>query len=155
MRKGKREHSEFYSAQSPFKAIEGVDTWPFMRLSPCSVWVLTRFYCKWDGKIKNRTNLSLTYKEIRDTMSGVVFLRSIWELIGYGFLDVRRFGRLERNASLYALSSRWRSLNDPEKCGDIENTLREIRNLQRERSVSGKRAQLSALRHRLLGRTNA
>lgn len=88
-------------------------------------------------------------------MSGVVFVRSIWELIGYGFLDVRRFGRLERNASLYALSDRWRSLNDPEKCGEIENTLREIRDLQRKRSVSCKRAQLSALRHRLLGRTNA
>jgi hypothetical protein len=85
-------------------------------------------------------------------MSGAVFMRSIWELIGFGFLDVTRFGRLERNASLYGFSDRWRSLNDPDKCGAIENTLREIKTLQREKSSPNKRARLAALRHQLLGR---
>ncbi len=71
----------------PFKIIEGVDTEPFVRLSPWAVWVLARFYCKWDGRIRNRTNLSLTYKEVRSAMSPAIFTRSIWECIAFGFLD--------------------------------------------------------------------
>ncbi|MBE3118440.1 MAG: hypothetical protein IMZ50_06775 [Candidatus Atribacteria bacterium] len=154
MKKGKREHHpQAYRPRPPFKIIEGVGTELFRRLSPWAVWTLARFYDKFTGK--NRANLSLTYKEVKDTMSSVVFIRSIWELVGFGFLDILRFGRLERNASLYALSDRWRSLDDPEKCEKIKSILEEIRELQRKRAVSYKRAQLNALRDRLLGRQHA
>jgi len=148
----KRRHEDFYSARAPFKIIEGVDTEPFVRLSPWAVWVLARFYIKWDGRTRNRGNLSVTYKEVGQTISSATFIRALWELVGFGFLDVARFGRLERNASLYALSDRWRGLSDPVKCGEIECTLEEIRKLQRERGSTSKRSQLAVLRHRLLGR---
>lgn len=155
MKKGRREHHpQAYRPRPPFKIIEGVDTEPFRHLSPWAVWILTRFYGKFTGK--NRANLSLTYKEVKDTMSGVVFVRSIWELVGFGFVDILRHGRLERNASFYALSDRWRSLfDDPQKCSEIELILEEIRKLQRENGVSCKRAKLNAIRDRLLRRHHA
>jgi len=154
VRINKREHHlRAYRPRPPFKIIEGVGTESFRHLSPYAVWVIARFYDKFNGK--NRANLSLTYKEVKDTMSGAIFVRSVWELVGFGFIDIIRFGRLERNASLYALSDRWRSLNDPGKCDEIESTLEEIRQLQRERAVSCKRSRLFALRNRLLGHRNA
>jgi hypothetical protein len=154
VKKSRREHHpQAYRPRPPFKIIEGADTEPFRRLSPWAVWTLSRFYGKFNGK--NRADLSLTYREVKDTMSSVVFIRSIWELVGFGFLNILRFGRLERNASLYALSDRWRSLDDPEKCDKIKSILEEIRELQRKRAVSCKRAQLNALRNRLLGLQHA
>lgn len=152
---GKRDRqSRFYRPQPPFKIIEGVDTEPFMRLSPQAVWILTRFYCKWDGQIRKRTDLSVTYGEVKDTMSTIIFIRAIWECIGFGFIDVFREGRLERNASIYGLSNRWRALNDRQKCDEIEVHLGQIRELQRDRTVKCKRPQLAALRGQLIGRTN-
>src|SRR4030042_2897960 len=86
-----------YQPKRPFKTIEGiaedVQGEAFRRLSPHSVWVLMRFYERFNGK--NRSNLELTYAEVKHAMSGVLFTRSIWQLIGFGFVDVRRFGRLE------------------------------------------------------------
>jgi len=143
-------HSLAYRPRPPFKIIEGIGTEPFRHLSPWAVWILAQFYSKFNGK--NRANLSLTYSETESTMSSLVFTRSIWEIVGFGFLDVKRFGRLERNASVYALSDRWRSLDSPQKCAEIEATLEKIRILQRETGVVGKRGQLCALRNRLLGR---
>ena len=76
-----------YQPTAPFKTVEGVGTEPFKRLSAYAVYVLVRFYEKFNGY--NRNELSLPYREIKKAMSGAVFSRSIWELIGYGFIDVQ------------------------------------------------------------------
>ena len=132
----------------PFRIIEGIGTEPFRRLSPWAVWILAQFYAKFTGR--NRSNLSVTYEEVEHTMSNLIFVRAVWELIGYGFIDVKRFGRLERNASLYTISDRWRGLDDPPKCDKIVAILEEIKMLQREKGVVGKRGRLCALRNKLL-----
>ena len=60
-------------------------------------------------------------------MSNTLFSRAIWELIGFGFIDARRFGRLEKNCSIYGLSNRWRRLNeDIKKLDEIERLLNKI-----------------------------
>ena len=150
MKKGRcNHHPTAYRPKPPFKIVEGLGTEPCARLSEFAVWVLSRFYAKFTGM--NRANLSLTYEEVKGNMSTTIFIRSIWELVGFGFIDIIRFGRLERNASLYALSDRWRSLvDDPKRMDQIAAILEEIKNLQRARSISCKRAKLAALRKRLL-----
>ena len=151
----KREHNAYYKPRPPFKIVEGVGTAPFKRLDPFAQFVLFRFYEKFTGR--NRFDLSLTYGEIHPSMSSGIFNRSIWQLIGFGFLDVRRWGRLERNASLYGLSDRWRRLceGDSEKQLDkIAATLTEVESLKRRKWEEGrkseKREHIAALRHSLL-----
>jgi hypothetical protein len=141
-----------YQPQRPFRTVEGIDQGPggepFRRLSPWGVWVLLRFYEKFNGH--NRANLSLPYREAKHVMSSLLFTRSLWELIGYGFIDPRRFGRLEANCSLYALSDRWRRLiDDPKKLDKIEATLRELKKVMREPGGVKKRMRVRVLRKSL------
>jgi hypothetical protein len=142
-----------YQPQRPFRTVEGIDAWeqgePFRRLSPWAVWIVMRLYEKFNGH--NRANLSLPYREAKPVMSSFVFIRSMWEAIGYGFVDSRRFGRLEANCSLYALSDRWRRLaKDPKKLDKVEATLRELGKVMREPGGIEKRMRVRALRSSLL-----
>lgn len=142
-----------YQPRRPFRTVEGIDQGPqgepFRRLSPSADWVLLRFYEKFNGR--NRSDLSLPYREVKHDMSSMVFTRSIWELIGYGFLDVQRFGRLEANCSLYSFSDRWRGLaNDPKKLDKAEATLRELKKVMRETGGLKKRMRVRELRNSLL-----
>jgi len=138
-----------HQPKRPFKAVEGIGTDVFNRLSRNAVFVLVKLYEKFNGY--NRYDLSLPYKEIENKMANVLFSRSIWELIGFGFVDVKRFGRLERNCSLYGLSNRWRKLNDqPEKLEQIQKLLSEIETLKRQKGDVKKRMAMFALRKKIL-----
>jgi len=150
-----RHERKAYRPRPPFKIIEGLGTPAFERLNPYAQWVLNKFYSRFDGR--NRSNLSLSYAEVSPVMSGVIFSRAIWELIGFGFLDVRRWGRLERNASLYGLSDRWRRFCEPgseTRLDKIAAQLQEVENLKRQKWPEGKKSEkrerIAALRHSLL-----
>jgi len=141
-----------YQPQKPFKTVEGVGTPGFNRLDPFAQWVLLKFYEKFTGF--NRSDLSLSYAEVRPAMSGAIFTRSLWQLIGFGFIDVRRWGRLERNCTLFSLSDRWRRFCEPdsEVCLDkIAGQLQKVEILKREKwpkdRKSEKRQRMAALRH--------
>jgi hypothetical protein len=143
-----------YRPRPPFKVIEGVGTPPFKKLDPFAQCVLVRFYEKFNGF--NRSDLSLTYGELRPIMSSLIFSRSIWQLIGFGFLDVIRSGRLERNVSLYGLSDRWRRFCEPSSEKELDRiaaTLTEIETLKRQKWEEGrkseKRDRIAAHRHTL------
>ncbi len=143
------ERKKAYRASIPFRTVEGIGTPPWDKLSPYSVWVHIEFYNKFNGY--NRYNLSLTYKEVQDKMSSLIFSRSIWQLIGFGFIDVRRFGRLERNCSLFGLSNRWRKLSEePEKLEQIEQLLNRIEYLKRQPGSQKKRMNMYELRKKIL-----
>jgi hypothetical protein len=134
--------------------VEGSGTSPFDRLSPEAVWVLHRLYSKFKGF--NRNNLSLTYDEVSQILGGRVYSRSLWQLIGFGFVDVERFGRLERTCTIFALSNRWRKWLDPSSqpgLDQIAAILKEIEDLKREKWPEGrkseKRQRITALRKSL------
>jgi hypothetical protein len=150
----RKRETKAYRPRPPFKIIEGVGTAPFKRLDPFAQYVLLRFYEKFNGH--NRSDLSLTYGEVSPIMSSTIFSRSIWQLIGFGFLDVRRWGRLERNASLYGLSDRWRRFCEPgseTQLDKIAAQLKEVENLKRQKWPEGKKSEkrerVAALRHSL------
>ena len=114
-----------------------------------AVFVLLKLYEKFKGF--NRYDLSLTYKEINSKMSNTLFSRSIWELLGFGFIDVRRFGGLERNCTIFCLSQRWRKLNDkPEKLDLIQGLLSEMEKLKRQPGSAKKRMKINELRKKVL-----
>jgi hypothetical protein len=143
-----------YRPQPPFGIVEGVGTPPFKRLSPFAVWVLVKFYEKFNGY--NRSDLSLSYSEVRPVMSTPIFNRAIWQLLSFGFVDVRKWGRLEKKATLFGLSDRWRRFNksDSEKELDkIAGQLQEIEILKRQKWPEGrkseKRERMTALRSSL------
>ena len=140
-----------HKPRPPFAIVEGAGTPPFNRLSPEAVWVLLKLYAKFKGK--NRSDLSLTYRETKDTMSARVRSRATWQLLGYGFIDVVRWGRLERNCTIFALTDRWHRFCAPEaepQLDKIGAILKEIQILQREKcevaSKSEKRQRIAALR---------
>jgi hypothetical protein len=143
--------STAYRPKPPFGIIEGIGTPPFNRLSPTAVWALNRFYSKFNGR--NRNNLSLSYGEAKKVMSSFVFTRSIWELLGFGFMDVQRFGRLEKNCSIFSISDRWRrwqTADSESHLDKIASILAEIQTLKREvwseDRKSEKRQRITALR---------
>jgi hypothetical protein len=150
--------SNAYRPHPPFAIVEGAGTPAFKCLSPTSVWVLLKFYEKFNGL--NRNNLSFTYDEASSTISERVYNRSLWELRAFGFLDVVRQGRLERICTIFALSDRWRRFKDPDDAKSqarllqIRETLKEIESLKREKWTderkSEKRQHMNALRRSLL-----
>ena len=119
-----------YKPKAPYAAVEGIESPAYEKLSPHAVWVLLEFYRKFNGY--NRNNLALSYKEVANKVSTGTFNKSIWELQGFGFLDTVRFGRLERNNSIYALSTRWKRLsNNPDKLDGIEKLLTRAEKVKR------------------------
>lgn len=138
-----------YKPKKPFWTIEGVGSEAWKRLDFGAVGLLMKFYEKFNGY--NRANLSVTYREVKNKVSSLVFTRWIWQLIGYGFLDVKRQGRLERKCSLYGLSDRWRRLSEqPKKLDEIEELLAKIEKLKRQRARPGKLDEIRALRHQII-----
>ncbi len=114
-----------------------------------AIGILMKFYEKFNGY--NRYNLSVTYKEVKDKMSSLIFTRFLWQCIGFGFLDRRRIGRLMRNCSLYGISNRWRKLSkEPEKLDDIERLLKKIDELKRMPGDLKKRMKINELRNQIL-----
>jgi len=139
-----------YRPRPPFAIVEGAGTDVWSLLGPAAVWVLLMFYKKFNGR--NRSNLSVTYREVKSFICERVFGRAIWQLIGFGFIDVKRWGRLERNCSLYGLSDRWRKLTGPtneDRRAKIGDRLKEIEKLKRERGGGEKRQRIAALRKSL------
>ena len=128
-----------YRPKPPFRSVEGIESLAWSKLSPHAVWVLMEFYGKFDGY--NRSNLTLSYSEVSTKMANGTFNKSIWELVGYGFIDVIRFGRLERNNSLYALTNRWKNLNaNSKKIKKVEKLLSRLERVKRintPKSLSG------------------
>ena len=137
-----KQKSTAYRPKPPFAIIEGIGTPAFNRLSPTSIWTLTKLYSKFNGY--NRANLSLTYREANNTMSSAIFTRSIWQLLAFGFIDVVRWGRLERNCSIFSISDRWRRWQAPDsetKLNKITTILSEIEHLRREKWPEGKKSE--------------
>ncbi len=142
-----------YRPKLPFKTVEGVGTLAWAKLDRGAVWVLMEFYGKFNGY--NRYDLSLTYKEVKNKISSLLFTRCLWQCIGFGFLDVRRFGCLERNCSLFGLSSRWRKLNDdPKTLEKIEKNLKEVDRLLQQPGSLEKRMKIYRLRNSVLNLGN-
>jgi len=144
-----KEKTTAYQPRQPFRTVEGIEGAAWEKLSRNAVFVLIEFYRKFNGY--NRYDLSLTYREVKNKMSNTLFSRAVWQLIGYGFIDVRRFGRLERNCSLFGLSNRWRKLSEnPEKLDAIEKLLEEVEDLKRQPGSLEKRMKIHKLRYKVL-----
>lgn len=145
----KQSSGNAYKPKKPFKTIEGVGTKPWMRLSRNAVYVLDRLYAKFNGY--NRDDLSLTYKEMKEKMSNRLFTTALWELMGFGFIDRVRKGRLERECSIYRLSNRWRKLkNESKTLDEIELLLDKVEKLMREEGGIEKRMRINKFRNRIL-----
>lgn len=144
-----KEKTTAYQPRQPFRTVEGIEGAAWEKLSRNAVFVLIEFYRKFNGY--NRYDLSLTYREVKNKMSNTLFSKAVWQLIGYGFIDVRRFGRLERNCSLFGLSNRWRKLSEnPEKLDAIEKLLKEVEDLKRQPGSQEKRMIIHKLRYNVL-----
>lgn len=140
--------NQAYKPKRPFKTVEGLGTEPWMRLSRNAAFVLDRFYAKFNGF--NRSNLSLTYEEIKNKMSNRLFSFAIWELVGFGFIDILKAGGLKREKTVYGFSNRWRKLLDaPEKLDKIDALLREMKILMREQGSVKKRMQIRELKNEI------
>lgn len=147
--KARNRYQSAYSPTPPFRTVEGIESAVYSRLHVSSVWVLMEFYIKFNGF--NRSNLSLTYKEVGHKMSTLIFSRSIWQLIGFGFIDVKRSGRLERNCSLYGLSNRWCRLSEnPKRLNEIQSKLDKIEEMKRKKGNVKKRMEMEKLRKEVL-----
>ena len=149
--KGKNQHEKkkAYKPRQPFRTVEGVGTPPWKKLDMGAVGVFMEFYDKFNGY--NRYDLSLTYIEVKNKMSSLLFTRYLWQLIGFGFLDIRRTGRLMRKCSLFGISDRWRELSEePEKLDEIEKLLKQIEHLKRQPSSQKKRMKMWELRNKIL-----
>lgn len=84
-------------------------------------------------------------------MSSRLFTTALWELMGFGFIDRVRLGKLERECSIYRLSNRWRKLeNDLKILDEIELILEKVEKLMRKKGGAEKRMRMNKLRNRIL-----
>jgi hypothetical protein len=114
-----------YKPKAPFMTVEGAESAAWTKLSPHAVWVLMEFYRRFNGY--NRSCLTLSYGDVQYKMAYGTFNKAIWELMGFGFIDVIKNGSLERNNSVYALSNRWKKLSElTSELARIEKLLTEI-----------------------------
>lgn len=122
---------------------------PWKKLSRDAVFVLNKFYEKFNGY--NRYDLSLTYDEVKSKISNRPFSNALLELLAFGFIDIKRPGRLERECSIYGLSNRWRRLDEePKILDEIEVFMKEIKNLKRKPGGQKKRMRINELRIKAL-----
>ena len=156
---------EAYKPKVPFQSVEGLGTAPWMMLSRNGICVLDMFYAKFNGY--NRSNLTLTYREMKNKMSFRLFSSAIWEVIGFGFIDSLKSGGLERKSTIYGLSNRWRKLlpegyterkcyDDPivlQKLEKIKSLLKEIEDLKRKPGGIEKRMKIRELKKQILSFT--
>lgn len=149
MSKSRSNNGKAYKPKKPFRTVERIGTLSWKKLDMGAIGIFMEFYNKFNGY--NRYDLSLTYREIKDKMSSLIFTRYLWQLIGYGFLDIRRTGRLMRNCSLFGISNRWRKLNEePEKLNEIEKLLNQVELLKHQPGDQKKRMKMAKLRNRIL-----
>jgi len=121
----------------------------FKRLSRNAIFVIVKLYEKFNGY--NRFDLSLTYSEIKDKLSNTPFADAIFEAFAFGFIDIRRAGRLERNCTIYGLSDRWRRLEkNPERLDEIESLLDQLKIVKREKGSYEKRTRIRKLKAEIL-----
>jgi hypothetical protein len=107
--------------------------------------LLMEFYSKFDGF--NRSNLSVTYRDVKAKIFSLLFTRWIWQLIGYGFLEVKQWGKLERKCSIYGFTDRWRTPSEhPGKLEKIESMLKETNLLKKQPRRLGKLDRIRAWR---------
>jgi len=93
--------------------------------------VLTMFISKYTYADEGK-NLCATYREARPFMSNSTFAKAKLWCTAFGFLHCTRFGRLERNSSIYRLSGKWRHLSgQPEKLDHIEQLLKRHEEISR------------------------
>ena len=147
MAKHKDQISGAYKPKKPYRSVEGIGSMPWKKLSRDAVFVLNKFYEKFNGY--NRYDLSLTYDEVKSKISNRPFSNALLELLAFGFIDIKRPGRLERECSIYGLSNRWRRL-EPKILDDIEVFLKEIKNLKRKPGEQKKRMRINELRKKIL-----
>ena len=138
-----------HKPRPPFRAIEGIGSEPFKCLSRNGIFVLVKIYEKFNGY--NRYDISLTYSEVKKKMSNRLLADAIFENVAFGFVDIRRLGRLERTCSIYGLSNRWRKLDKhPQELAEIEVLLKQIKVLKRKKGGMKKRMKISELRKKVL-----
>jgi len=105
-----------------------------LRKSSAAVNVLMMFISKYTFPNKGK-DLCITYREASKYMSASTFAKAKLWCMAFGFLYCTRFGRLERNASLYSLIEKWRYLSSqPEKLSHIEQLLKRHDQLSRKAS---------------------
>lgn len=138
-----------YKPKKPFKTVEGLGTEPWQRLSRNGAYVLDRLYSEFNGY--NRSDLSLSFRKVKNKMSNRLFSAAMLETICFGFVDVVKGGGLMRQAKIYGLSNRWRRLLDkPEKLDKIEALLKEIEILKRKEGNRNKRMKFRVLQKEAL-----
>lgn len=94
----------------------------FLRLNPIDVYVATKYWGKYIPDNKN--DLCVTNSEVKDKISTATFSKSKLRIRAFGFFYVTRFGRLERNATVFGISGKWENLSEqPDKLGRIERLL--------------------------------
>ena len=94
-----------------------------LRKSAEAVNVFTMFMTKF-RRANLGKDLCVTYVEAKPFMSPATFRKAMLWLMAFGFLHCTRPGRLERNASVYDLSTKWRHLSScPDKLAKIETLL--------------------------------
>ena len=149
MAKHKDQISGAYKPKKPYRSVEGIGSMPWKKLSRDAVFVLNKFYEKFNGY--NRYDLSLTYDEVKNKISNRPFSNALLELLAFGFIDIKRPGRLERECSIYGLSNRWRRLDEePKILDEIEVSLKEMKNLKRKPGGQKKRMRINELRKKVL-----
>ena len=149
MAKNKNQISGAYKPKKPYRSVEGIGSMPWKKLSRNAVFVLNKFYEKFNGY--NRYDLSLTYDEVKNKISNRPFSNALLELLAFGFIDIKRPGRLERECSIYGLSNRWRRLDEePKILDEIEVSLKGIKNLKRKPGGQKKRMRINELRKKVL-----
>ena len=126
----KKHGGKAYRPKPPFITVEGIKSEVYEYLSPIAVWVLCEFYRKFNGY--NRQNLSLTGKDVKGKISTTTLSKSIWELVAYGFIDIKRRGARNRECSIYGISGRWKKLSlDEQKLFSISIKLKRLEKIKR------------------------
>jgi len=133
----------------PFKCIEGHGSEAWKKLTRNGIFVINIFYEKYNGN--NRNNLSAPYEEAKPKISNRLFSAGIWETIGFGFIDIVSHGGLKREATIYRFSNRWRKISEePGKLDKIEDLLKQIEKIKREKSNIKKRMKIRELKKKVL-----
>lgn len=90
-----------------------------LRKNSDAINVLIMFITKYSMQNEGK-NLCVTHSETKGFMAPATFAKAKLWCMALGFLHCTRYGRLERNASVYDLTTKWRHLSDcPEKLARI------------------------------------
>ena len=96
-KKSNKNKKKAYQPKPPFRTVEGIESLAYEMLLPNDIFVLMEFYRKFNGY--NRSDLSLTAKDVEGRVSSATLSKSIWRLVAFGFLDIKRRGSMNRECS--------------------------------------------------------